>query len=83
MKREAWYDAWRQRRGQEPAPPGFADRVMAAVAAEDTARQQRSLWSALLLTAWSTRWSRIGLCSLAAVACAFRLLHVVALFISQ
>ena len=89
MNEDRWYEDWRRRRREEPAPPGFADRVLAAVAADTVAADKaahdaakRSALAAALLALWNSRLSRIGLCSLAAAACLFRLAHVVAIFVA-
>jgi hypothetical protein len=79
MNEERWYEDWKRRRRQEPPPVGFAERVMAAVGAAEIER--RSALAAMLLAVWSWRASRIGVCTLAAAACLFRLAHVVAIFV--
>jgi hypothetical protein len=80
---DARYEDWRRRRGEAPAPDGFADRVMAAVAGEQVARPQRAALLALWLALWNARLGRIGVCSLAAAVCVLRLAHVVAIFVAQ
>jgi negative regulator of sigma E activity len=87
MNDEQWYEAWRRRASQEPAPAHFTERVMTALAAEnaaaaEVAQRQRSAFGVLMLELLRSRLSRIGICSLAAAACVFRLLHVFALFVA-
>jgi hypothetical protein len=82
MNKDTWYDDWKRRHGQGEPPPGFTDRLMVAVAAVE-AQRQRSLWNGIVLALMSSRLSKIGICSLAAATCLFRLLHVVAIFIAQ
>jgi MoxR-like ATPase len=90
MNEDRWYEDWQRRRREEPAPPGFADRVLAAAAADRVAADKaaagdaakRTALAAALLALLNSRLSRIGLCSLAAAACLFRLAHVVAIFVA-
>jgi hypothetical protein len=86
MNQDQGYDAWR-RRGREhvEAPPGFSDRVMGAVETHsaESGWAGRSLAGRLLAALLASRLSRIGLCSLAAATCAFRLWHVVAILVAQ
>ena len=79
MSEERWYEDWKVSRGEEPAPTGFVDHVMAGVQATDMRR--RSVLTAVLTAMWSSRASRMGVCALAAVACLLRLSHVVAIFL--
>jgi hypothetical protein len=83
MNQERRFEAWKERRGGDPAPPGFTQRVMAAVMAEVQATEirRRTGLAALLAALWSARVSRIGVLLLAAVACVLRLSHVVAIFL--
>jgi hypothetical protein len=74
------YEDWRRRRERSDVPAGFSDRVMAAVEAQEAGRRRAGLLLAALL---ASRLSRIGLCSLAAATCVFRLWHVVAVFVAQ
>jgi hypothetical protein len=83
MYAESGYEQWKRRRSQEPAPPDFADRVMALLAAEKATRHERSVLAAVLLALLSSRLSKIGVCSMAVAACVFRLLHVVAIFVAR
>ena len=88
MNEEQSYESWRRRAGREPAPADFADRVMAALAAEPSAtapavQQERTALGLLMLRLLRSRLSRIGIGSLAAAACVFRLLHVLALLVAQ
>ena len=85
MNEEQSYESWRRRAGREPAPADFADRVMAALAAEPAPAvpPERTALGLLMLRLLRSRLSRIGIGSLAAAACVFRLLHVLALFVAQ
>jgi hypothetical protein len=76
------YDAWKRCRGQAEVPGDFADKVMAAVRS-DAAGRHRSLLGGLLLAFVSSRIGKVGICSLAGLTCAFRLLHLVALFLAH
>ena len=79
MNQERWFEAWKERRSEEPAPLGFAQRVMAAVQPTEIRRQNRLAF--LLAALWASRVSRMGVFVLAAVACVLRLSHVVAIFL--
>ena len=74
------YEDWRRRRARSDVPADFSDRVMAAIEAQKARRRRASLLLAALL---GSRLSRLGLCSLAAATCAFRLWNVVAIFVAQ
>jgi hypothetical protein len=76
------YDSWKRRRGQAEAPSDFANKVMTAVLSAEKDRR-RSLLTGVLLTLLSSRVGKVGICSLAGLTCAFRLLHLVALFIAH
>ncbi len=83
MNDDQHYEQWKRRRGAGAAPAGFADRVMAAIEAHVTNRRQRTRLQALLFAVLSSRLSRIGVGSLAAATCVYRLLHVFAIFVAQ
>lgn len=78
MNEERWYEDWKRRRAQAPAPDGFAERVMVAVSAAEIER--RSAVATVLLAMWRSRASKIGVCTLAAAVCLLRLAHVAAIF---
>lgn len=76
------YEEWKRCRERVDVPPGFSERVMGAVEGYEAGRR-RSLAGRLLAALLASRLSKIGLCSLAAATCAFRLWHVVAIFVAQ
>lgn len=83
MNHDQLYEDWKRRRGQGDPPPGFADKVMAAVASHEAGRRQRSWLGGMLLALLSSRLGRISVVSLAAATCVVRLLHVFAMFVAQ
>lgn len=82
MNDEPLYRDWIRARAEQPAPPGFADRVMAAAQDED-ARRRRSFAAALMLSLLSSRAGRVAACTVAASCCLFRLMHVIAIFVAR
>jgi hypothetical protein len=78
MEHDERYQAWIRRRAEAAAPPGFSDRVMAAIAERS---RQRTVFRARLLALLLSRPGRIALCVLAGLACAFRALQVFAVFV--
>jgi hypothetical protein len=78
MEHDERFQAWIRWRAEFAAPPGFADKVMAAVAERS---RQRTVFRARLLTLLLSRPGRIALCVLAGLACAFRALQVLAVFV--
>jgi len=83
MSDDKLYEQWKQRRAEADAPAGFADRIMAAIESRKTNERQRTWLATVMLAALSSRFSRIGICSLAAAACVARLMHVFAIFVAQ
>jgi hypothetical protein len=83
MNDDMHYEQWKRRRAEGDAPADFAERVMAAIASRETNQRQRNWLATVMLAALSSRVSKIGICSLAAAACVFRLLHVFAIFVAQ
>jgi hypothetical protein len=80
MDPEELYHAWKQRRRRTEAPAGFADRVLASIQAgsrseETAAPPAASLWR---FASWT---ARVAVCTLAGVACLFRMGSFIALFI--
>jgi hypothetical protein len=83
MNDDKQYEEWKRRRAEGDAPASFADRVMAAIESREVSQRQRTWLATVLFAALSSRVSKIGICSLAAAACLFRLLHVFAIFVAQ
>jgi hypothetical protein len=83
MNDDQLYHDWKRRRAQAEAPPGFADRVLAAAHAHERDIHHRSRLRTLLLALLASRHGKIAVCTLAALTCVLRLLHVAAIFYAQ
>jgi hypothetical protein len=79
MRPESPYEAWKRRRSAVSVPAGFAERVMSALRRAPAGREPARLdrWLSVLL---ATRAGKLGVCALGCLACAFRILSLVALF---
>ncbi|HEV3256143.1 MAG TPA: hypothetical protein VG013_04630 [Gemmataceae bacterium] len=82
MQHDDLYQSWKEGRAKADVPADFADRVMASVRAVER-HKQPSAGRVLLLAVLSSRLGRIGICTLACLACVFRMAQVVALFIAE
>ncbi len=80
MTHDELYEAWKRQRGQDEVPAQFADRVVDAVHAYEQ-RPLRRLVRGLQALATS-RLGRAGICTVALVLFAIRLVSVLALFLS-
>jgi hypothetical protein len=83
MNYDKLYHGWKNRRRQYPPPPGFSDRVLAAIDDSAPGLQHESTAPWLVLPVLSTRLGRIAVGTLAAAMCVFRLWHVIAIFVAQ
>ena len=82
MNQNQGYEDWLRWCQRVDVPPGFSDRVMSAVQVYESGRR-RSRAGMLLAALLASRLSKIGLCFLAAATCAFRMWHVLAIFVAQ
>ena len=83
MEHDDRYQTWLRRSADAEVPEGFADRVMAAVHdLERQRRQRRALRGWLLALLWS-RPGKVGIGTLAFLACVVRMVSVVALFFPE
>lgn len=78
MNDDERYHAWKRRHAEAPLPGDFADRVMAAVRGCERPRPNAA--QRLLVLVLSSRLGKVGLVTLACLACAFRALNILALF---
>jgi hypothetical protein len=82
MNAEERYESWKRRRAEVPVPEEFADRVMAALKGLPRPGYPSASWRRLVVW-FSPRASKVGLCALAGLALAYRMLNLIALFIPQ
>ncbi len=80
MSTDDLFEAWKQRRMSSEVPPGFADRVMAGVAAYE-ARRRRGTLPRLLPILAGSHLGRAGIVAVALLLFAVRLGSVLALFL--
>lgn len=78
MEHDDRYQSWKQQRAATSVPSEFADRVMAVIHERERQRTEKKLWLVVVL---SSRSSRIGICTLASLACILRVLALAALFL--
>jgi hypothetical protein len=83
MDQDDRYLLWKQRRAKADPPADFADKVMAAIPRPEQSRRDRLHFRAWLMALLHSRTGKIGLCSLAVLACAFRVLQVFSVFIPE
>jgi hypothetical protein len=76
------YQAWKQRRAAAEVPEGFADRVMQTVRGVQ-GRQQRHAPAGVLGLLFSSRLSKVAVCTLAVAACVVRVAAVVAVLLPE
>ncbi len=81
MDPEDLYRAWKQSRRRTEAPAGFADRVLASIQAQDETAQPAPVTS--LASPWRfALWpAQVAVCTLAGLACLFRMVSFIALLI--
>jgi hypothetical protein len=88
MRPEPNYEAWKRRRSAARVPEGFADRVMSALRQEPAprARTWRGIGPELeryLTALLASRLGKLGICTLGCLACTFRMLSLIALFLPR
>lgn len=83
MNDDEAYRRWQRRRAEVPVRADFAERVMRAVAAHESRRSWSSALAELLPRLIVSRPARIGICALAALVCAVRMVSVLAVFIAE
>jgi len=81
MRHDDLYQSWKEQRARAEVPADFADRVMASVRALGR-RKHQSVLRDLLVAVLSSRLGRVGICTLACIACVLRMVQVIALFIA-
>ncbi len=83
MDTDERFHSWKQYRREASVPHAFADRVMAAVCACEPPCGQPSLPRRLLLVLCSARLARAAVLGLGCLACLFRMLQVLAIFVPE
>jgi hypothetical protein len=81
MRDDDRYEHWKRRRAETSVPADFADRVLAAAREHGRARRWWLALQGLFLAVVSSRLSKVGVCTLALLACVFRMISVLALFV--
>jgi len=86
MRSEPPYESWKRRRSTTSVPEGFADRVMSALGQAPEPRAR--LWPGRELDRFlnallASRLGKLGICTLGGLACAFRILSLIALFLPR
>jgi hypothetical protein len=81
MDQDQHYQQWKQRRSAADVPADFVDKVMSAVQLHH--QRRRSQWVVYLSALVTSRSGKIGLCALAILVCAFRVLQVLAVFVPE
>jgi hypothetical protein len=88
MRPESLFEAWKRRRRASRVPDGFADRVMSALRQEPAPRAWAWRWigpevERFLTALLASRLGKLGICTLGCLACAFRILSLIALFLPR
>jgi hypothetical protein len=83
MDQDQRYQHWKERRAAADVPGDFVDKVITAVQLYDQRRRRRMALQVYLSALLTSRWGKIGLCALAILVCAFRVLHVFAVFVPE
>jgi hypothetical protein len=81
MEPDKRYQLWLRQRAGAPVPEDFADRVMDLIQKQGGPIPQGPALKRLFLILVSSRLSKAGVCTLAFLACVFRMLSVLALFL--
>jgi len=80
MTHDELYETWKRQRVRDEVPAHFADRVLGAVHAHEQRPMRRLVRGFLALA--TSRLGRAGICALALLLFAVRLVSVLALFLS-
>jgi hypothetical protein len=82
MRPDALYESWKRRRSAGDVPSGFANRVMTSLH-RATRQAEPSGPQRFLAGLFASRLGKLGLCALGCLACAVRILGLVALFLPR